>query len=164
MNILNNIFTIIFGLIASIIFFLMELFIIPGFGIMGILGIVILIVTTHLSYKNLGPAAGIYTLLLGVFFAALFVYYFIKRQLFKKTTLQYRLSKEDGYGVRHLLLKDYIDKEGQAISTLRPVGIIEVDGERLDATVEGTFFLEKGSKIKVVGIEGNRLKVKKKEV
>jgi len=163
MNILNNIFTIVFGLIASIIFFLMELFIIPGFGIMGILGIALLAITTHIAYKNLGPGAGIYTLLAGIFFASLFVYYFIKRQLFRKTTLQYRLTKEDGYGIRHLLIKNYLDKEGIALSIMRPVGIIEIDGERLDATAEGTFFLEKGSKVKVVGIEGNRLKVQKKE-
>ncbi|MDP8253005.1 MAG: NfeD family protein [Candidatus Kaelpia aquatica] len=163
MNILNNIFTILFGLIASIVFFLMELFIIPGFGIMGMLGITILAITTRLAYKNLGPEAGIYTLLAGIFLASLFVYYFIKRQLFKKTTLQYRLTKEDGYGIRNLLIKEYIDKEGIAISVLRPVGIIEIDGERLDATAEGTFFLEKGSKIKVVGIEGNRLRVQKTE-
>jgi membrane-bound serine protease (ClpP class) len=163
MNILNNVFTIIFGLMASIVFFLMELFVIPGFGIMGILGIAILTMTTHLAYKNLGSHAGIYTLLSGIFFASLFIYYFIKKQISKKATLQYRLTKEDGYGIRHLLMKDYLDKEGKALSTLRPVGIIEINGERLDAVAEGTFFIEKGSYIKVIGVEGNKLKVQKKE-
>ncbi|MDD5614307.1 MAG: NfeD family protein [Candidatus Omnitrophica bacterium] len=165
MNVLNNIFTIIFGLIAAIFFFLMELFIIPGFGLMGILGIAILIITTYMAYSNLGPEAGIYTIMAGTIFASLFVYYFIKKNVFKKTTLQYRLSKEDGYAIRHLLMNEYLDKKGKTLTPLRPIGIIEIEGERLDATAEGGLFIEKDSEVKVVGIEGNKLKVQKcKEV
>ena len=163
MNILGDVFSIILGLFGAIFFFAMELFIIPGFGIMGVLGIVLIAVTAFTAYKSMGIEAGFYTILSGLLLSGLFFYYFMKKKLFKRATLQYRLSKEDGFAVRHLLLEEFMDKKGLALTNLRPVGIVEVDKERLDAVTEGSLFIKKDSVVKVVGIEGNKLVVKNTE-
>jgi membrane-bound serine protease (ClpP class) len=163
MNFVKDLLTIILGLLGAMFFFFMEIFVIPGFGIMGILGIVILALTVFIAYKSLGYEAAFYTILAGLVIGASSLYYFFKKKLFKRTTLQYKLSKEDGFAVRHFLAEEFMDKEGTALTNLRPVGIIEIDNERLDAVAEGDTFIKKGSKIKVVGIEGNKLVVQKIE-
>lgn len=163
MNFVRDILTIILGLLGAMFFFFMEIFVIPGFGMMGILGIVILVFTVVIAYKSLGYEAAFYTILAGLVIGASSIYYFLKRKLFKRATLQYKLSREDGFAVRHFLAEEFMDKEGIALTNLRPVGIIEIDNERLDAVAEGDTFIKRGSKIKVVGIEGNKLVVQKIE-
>jgi len=49
--------------------------------------------------------------------------------------------------------EDLVGKTGIAISTLRPAGIAEIDGKRIDVTTDGTF-IQKGEAIKVVKAEG----------
>lgn len=159
MNILNDVFTIVIGLLAAMFFFVMELFVIPGFGVMGILGILLVGITVYTAYRNLGPDAAFYTILAGLVVGGLFLYYFIKKNLFKRATLQYRLKRENGFAIRHFLLEEFMNKEGIAVTNLRPIGIVKIDEERLDAIAEGTAFVKKGSRVKAVGIEGNKIVV-----
>ncbi|MDP8234611.1 MAG: NfeD family protein [Candidatus Saelkia tenebricola] len=163
MTILSDIFSIILGLLGAIFFFAMELFVIPGFGVMGVLGVILIAATTFTAYKNFGIEAGFYTILAGLLLTGLAFYYFTKKKLFKRATLQYRLSKEDGFAIRQLLLEEYMDKEGIALTTLRPIGIVKIEDERLDAVVEGSLFIKKDTKVKVTDIDGNKLVVKNLE-
>jgi len=48
--------------------------------------------------------------------------------------------------------------EGVAITDLRPVGVMEVDGERYDALAEGTF-VGKDSSIRIIAVQGNQVVV-----
>ncbi|HDI46158.1 MAG TPA: hypothetical protein ENF60_02370 [Candidatus Omnitrophica bacterium] len=161
MNFLGDILTVILGLLGAVFFFVIEIFILPGFGVMGVIGTVLILLSIFQAYKSLGTEAAFYTLFVGLIVAGLFLFYFIRRKLFKRSTLQYRLSKEDGFAVRYFLLEEFMNREGIAVTNLRPIGIIQIDDERLDAMTEGTTFIEKGSRVKVVDIEGNKLVVKK---
>lgn len=161
MNFLGDILTVIVGLLGAVFFFVIEIFILPGFGVMGVIGTVLILLSIFHAYKSLGTEAAFYTLFAGLIVAGLFLYYFIRRKLFKRSTLQYRLSKEDGFAVRYFLLEEFMNREGTALTNLKPIGIIQIDDERLDAVAEGTSFIEKGSRVKVVDIEGNKLVVKK---
>jgi membrane-bound serine protease (ClpP class) len=64
----------------------------------------------------------------------------------------------DGY-VSTLARSDLIGKTGTAISELRPVGVAEILGERVDVTSEGGF-LPAGTPVTVVHAEGMRLVVR----
>ena len=161
MNFLGDILTVIVGLLGAVFFFVIEIFILPGFGVMGVIGTVLILLSIFHAYKSLGTEAAFYTLFVGLIVAGLFLYYFIRRKLFKRSTLQYRLSKEDGFAVRYFLLEEFMNREGTALTNLKPIGIIQIDDERLDAVAEGTSFIEKGSRVKVVDIEGNKLVVRK---
>jgi len=163
MNFLIDIITVILGLLGAVFFFLIEIFILPGFGVMGVIGTVLVLLSVFHAYKSLGTEAAFYTLFAGLILTGLFLFYFIRRKLFKRSTLQYRLSREDGFAVRYFLVEEYMNREGQAVTNLRPIGIIQIDDERLDAVAEGTAFIPKGSKVKVVDIEGNKLVVQKIE-
>jgi len=49
--------------------------------------------------------------------------------------------------------------EGQALTDLRPVGACRLDGKRIDCIAQ-TGLIEKGAKVRVVGVEGTSIKVK----
>lgn len=50
-------------------------------------------------------------------------------------------------------------KEGEAATDLRPAGTVVVEGKRLDVVTAGEL-IARGSKVKVVKVEGNRVVVK----
>ncbi len=51
-----------------------------------------------------------------------------------------------------------VGKIGKVISPLRPAGIIEVDGKRVDAVSSG-MFIELGTLVKIIDIQGPRIVV-----
>ena len=55
---------------------------------------------------------------------------------------------------------DLMGKEGVADTFFRPSGYIVIDGKKYDAVSEGEF-IDKGSSLKVILVEGNRIVVKK---
>lgn len=54
--------------------------------------------------------------------------------------------------------KDLLGKSGRALSMLRPAGIAEIDGRRVDCVTVGEM-IEAGADVKVTRIEGNRVVV-----
>ena len=54
----------------------------------------------------------------------------------------------------------FLGREGTATTALRPTGLGEFDGVRLNVVSEGDF-IENGTKIRVTQIEGSRIVVKK---
>ncbi|MBI3819947.1 MAG: hypothetical protein HY286_14720 [Planctomycetes bacterium] len=57
--------------------------------------------------------------------------------------------------------RDLLGKSGIAITYLRPAGIIEIEGRRIDCVADGEL-LESGTHVVVMRIDGNRVLVKKK--
>lgn len=54
---------------------------------------------------------------------------------------------------------ELLDQSGQAETDLRPAGIALIQGKRVDVVSENEW-IEKGSQIKVVQVEGNRIAVR----
>lgn len=52
-----------------------------------------------------------------------------------------------------------VGKEGLAVTDLRPVGVIRIDGQRYDALAETTM-ITAGQKLKVTVVEGTQIKVR----
>ncbi|MEE9394908.1 MAG: NfeD family protein [Planctomycetota bacterium] len=55
-------------------------------------------------------------------------------------------------------LETYLGREGVAATDLRPSGAVDIGDDRVDAVSEGDF-VEAGTKVRVVYVEGNRLVV-----
>lgn len=51
-----------------------------------------------------------------------------------------------------------VDRIGTTVSELRPAGVVEIDGERIDVVTEGEY-VEPGCGVRVVSEEGNRVVV-----
>jgi membrane-bound ClpP family serine protease len=54
---------------------------------------------------------------------------------------------------------DMIGQEGVVLTDLRPVGIVEIGGRRLDVLSE-TLFVPAGSRVRVTHVEGSMIKVR----
>jgi membrane-bound ClpP family serine protease len=52
-----------------------------------------------------------------------------------------------------------VGKEGLVLTALRPVGLVEIDGARMDALSE-TMYVRAGAKVKVTYADGSQIKVR----
>ncbi len=59
-------------------------------------------------------------------------------------------------------LQDLVGKGGKAAGPLRPVGVCEIDGQRVACSAE-VGFVPKGADVEVVRVEGNTVTVRVKE-
>ena len=161
-------------LFLGIILIAVEVFVIPGFGVFGILGLftsigsLILImlnndlfdftfvVSGDIVSASLAVLSSIFLLGILILFGGIKL---TDTDAFKKIALEETQDSKLGY-VSNKYSDDYIGKKGKAFTVLRPSGKVIIDEKLCDATsYDG--FIEKNSKIKVVGNEGSALKVSK---
>jgi membrane-bound serine protease (ClpP class) len=151
-----------------------EIFVLPGFGVAGIAGLVCIFGSLVLimldndwfdfsriasdSLRNslvavgLGMTGALVTIIVG---GARFV----QSGRFKRATLQYTLEKEDGY-TSNFNTFPMIGKTGVAYTVLRPSGKVIIENTIYDAFTRGDY-VEKGTNIIVIDQEGTSIKVKK---
>lgn len=162
---------------AGIILLAVELFIIPGFGVFGILGIVFILgglVLGMLPNQNFNfdfvPASQLFGALLTVILAALasvgLIFWLTPKinqwGAFKHITLASTQERSEGY-TSSFYPDTLLGKTGTVHSRLRPSGRVEIDGEIYDSFSRGDF-IDQGEKIIVISTEGTSLKVKKWDV
>lgn len=162
--------------ILGIVLLAVELFVIPGFGIFGVLGVVFILgglVLGMLPNQDFNfdfvPASQLFGALLTVILAALasvgLVFWLTPKVnqwgAFSKITLATTQERSDGY-TSSFYANTLLGKEGTVHSRLRPSGRVEIDGEIYDASSRGDF-IDQGERIVVISTEGTSLKVKKME-
>ncbi len=153
------------GTVQAVLFFLglvlliVEMFV-PGFGIAGGFGIVLLIIGIIMTAQT--PLQAFIMVLVLILLIALLLIVILrsakKGKLSKKLILRSASKREDGYSATSDTTA-LVGKEGIALSLLRPSGMGEFDGQRLDVISDG-LYIEPGSKIKIVQTEGRRIVVK----
>lgn len=150
------------GLVALII----EVFIVPGFGVAGVVAIACIGAATFMAligslptWMDVVRASGILAVAAGIVTAAFWV---IVRQLptssrWKGVFLRTAEDAAAGYVVGDAR-SDLIGAVGVALTDLRPAGSAKVNGERLDVVAEGGF-VDKGQRVRVIRSEAYRLVV-----
>ncbi|MBU0899633.1 nodulation protein NfeD [bacterium] len=153
-----HIFLFIFGLILIIV----EVFLVPGFSITGIGGIICLALSLILSFKDLKVATFTLSLtfILTIGFSFLLFKYLPKTYSWQRLILKQDLKEDLTLGLKRF--EKYLNKEGYAITPLHPSGICLVEGEKLDVITQGGF-LSAQTKVKVVKTEGSKIVVTKIE-
>jgi membrane-bound serine protease (ClpP class) len=166
----------ILAFVIGIILLVVEFFVIPGFGVFGVAGIVLTLgglVLGMLPNEALDfewvPSSQLFSALLTVILAALaavgLVFWLTPKVnewgAFKHLTLATTQDRSQGY-TASVYSESLIGKIGTVHSRLRPSGKVELDGEIFDAYSRGDF-LEKGQAIEVISTEGTSLRVKKWE-
>ena len=147
--------------VASIILLALELFVIPGFGVSGILGITALIAAIILASGSLVEGI-IYSTLALVILGGLLYLSLRSPQtnfIWKRLLLSTRQDNREGYVAPKPNHEQYLGTVGVALSPLRPAGTADFCGERLDVVTEGDF-IPRGAYIKVIAVEGTRIVVR----
>ncbi len=148
----------IFLLVLGLFMVCLEIFI-PG-GIVGTLGGVALVGSIILGFTEQGTTFGMYWMsgvlllaLIGIFLSIKFLPHSpAGKRLFLR-------SDESGFKSTEEGLAELIGKKGSALTYLRPSGMVEIDGKRLDV-VTGGEFIPQGTEVEVIKIEGNRVVVR----
>jgi membrane-bound ClpP family serine protease len=132
----------------------------PGFGAPGIIGGILLFIGIISTAKSVFDAAVMIVVILAILGIALtFVLQSAtKGRLSRILILKEAQKKEDGYNGTEDL-EYFIGKEGVVFSILRPSGIVDFDGVKLDVVSEGEF-ISKDTKVKVIKVEGRRIVVR----
>jgi len=137
-----------------------EILIIPGFGILGISGIFSLILASYFAYTKLNFTLGLIVSLGSIIIIVISWKIFPRTSFWKKLRLEEKETKELGFKPFRGELNELINKEGKTLSTLRPIGICQIEDKKVDAISEGGIFIEKDKKVVVVKTEGNRVVVR----
>ncbi|MEM8896291.1 MAG: NfeD family protein, partial [Bacteroidota bacterium] len=150
-----------------------EIFVIPGFGIAGILGLIctigslVLVMlnndTFDFSFVNAGDLfLAVSTTLAGLFGAIIVMFLggvrLTNTQFFKRVALQDVQDRSEGY-VSNFKSESFIGKKGVTYTILRPSGKVMIEDNIYDAFTRGNY-IEKDKPIEVIGEEGNSVKVK----
>jgi len=160
---------------------LVEIFAFPGFGVMGISGIVCMVAGLTLSLVDFSTfSTGNLSLFFSAVFSALglviisatiglFGSVFLAKKiltsehhLLSRLALQSEQQSEEGYTIAS---KEYVSMEGMyglAFSDLRPAGKVEINGDFYEAqAISG--YIKKGDRVKIMRYEVGVLQVIKVE-
>ncbi|NPV26854.1 MAG: nodulation protein NfeD [Firmicutes bacterium] len=147
--------------IGGVILLLLEILVIPGVGITGLAGVVAIVASIFLAAGSATEAL----FSLGVALVGTLVVLIVgwcvmkKRNLWSRLILGTRQENAAGYVAPRRELSQYLGKTGVTLSILRPAGVAEIEGVRLDVVTEGGFIPPKTS-VRVVQVEGTRVVVR----
>ena len=154
------------GFLAPAIFFLgivllaIEIFVIPGFGITGILGILGIVAGIFMSFgiNNIAQAVLVVfvSLIADIILIIILARFILKSKGFKNIVA----LETDTAGYHSSVSYDnLLGCEGITDTFFRPSGNIIINDKKYDAITEGEF-INKGAKIKVILVEGNKIVIK----
>ncbi|MEF9924548.1 MAG: NfeD family protein [Muribaculaceae bacterium] len=160
--------------VIGVILLIFEIFVIPGFGVAGISGIILVIlslfcaltdnlifnfdfISSHYIYISM------LTVMAGIILGAILILYIShkigsKKGFMRNSALELEQNVEDGYIGVPQDLAQYIGKTGISLTVLRPAGKIVIDDKTLDAVSQNEF-IEPNTSVKVIKYENTQLYV-----
>lgn len=140
-----------------------EVFVLPGFGIAGTLGLAAIAAAMVLALMGATPSTGEVVQALTILGASLVitaavVYAWLRHipnsNRFAGLFLRGGMAQSEGY-ISAPQRADLIGQEGVAVTDLRPAGTAAIAGERVDVVTEGEY-VQQGSTVRVLRSEGYR--------
>ena len=156
-------------ILGGVALLILEIIVIPGFGIAGLGGIALILWGLYellLPDTPIGPeveAMALWGFIIGIIGALIGLIMLFR--LMTKTPFWQKLTSpgvegaEAGYSTS-VGWENLVGMEGETQSDLRPSGWVTVDGQRVFVVSEGDF-IEKNCKVKVLSVDGNRVVVRK---
>jgi membrane-bound ClpP family serine protease len=147
---------------VGFLFLAAELFL-PTGGVLSILAVLSLFMGVALTFMR-DPSTGIITLL--VVFILLPIVGGLLLRIWPKTPFGRRLILTNPEATTtaaslpiHAELEQLVGRFGRTVSTLRPSGITDFDGRRVDTITEG-MMIEPGQWVRCVAVQGSRVVVR----
>jgi membrane-bound serine protease (ClpP class) len=146
----------------------LEIFVTPGFGLTGVLGICALLAGLSLSLVGAGArweavvvALGrvMLSLLVALGGALVLLRFLSRLPGGRNLVLTTELSAGTGFTSPPPTDHAWLYKRGETATPLRPAGFAHIEGERVDVVSDGDF-IATGEPIEVVRVDGNRIVVR----
>jgi len=141
-------------ILGALLLFLETL--LPGM-IAGIIGFICLIAAVILGYRDFGYQTG--SLILAGVLVGLLIGTWCWLKFFPESRVAKRFISQGSSGELGVEKPELLNGTGTALTQLRPSGTASINGQRVDVVTEGGL-IERGTKVKVVAVEGARIVVR----
>lgn len=152
-------------IILGIFLIALEVLVIPGFGVAGLLGLIAIGAGVFRIFQEDFLTVIGWGALFGSVMLGLALWLLPNLRIASPLMLETRLGRAPRGGAATLIKGPYdhlLGQQGTAASDLRPAGVARVTGERVDVVTQGDF-VAAGSPIEVLRVEGNRVVVREIE-
>ena len=145
-------------IIVGLLLMGIELLVIPGFGVVGVLGIISFVSSCYLTFVNFGTTFGVIVIIAELVLMTAFVVLVLRSKTWKRITLNTNIdAKVDQVpqikGVE-------VGMKGVALTRMAPAGMAEIGNATLEVFSRDTI-IDGGSMVEVVDIIDNKVIVKK---
>lgn len=144
-------------LVLGLLLLVIEVAIIPGFGIAGVLGTGLLVAGTAVVWAVYGAAIGAASLLLSAVISALVIWLFFKSRASRRLIMERQITGDSSAVPAMTWL---MGRAGVVTKPLRPAGVAEIDDEPYDVISEGEF-IDQGVAVVVIRINTNSIVVER---
>ncbi len=142
-------------LVAAIILFVAETLIVPGFGVCGVLGILLAGAGFYLSYENYGVMVSLAIAIVAIVIFGLMCLWLSKSTLIERLKLNSKINSKIKIETEN---KVKVGDQGVAITRMNLYGKVQINGETYEGKAQR--FVDVDSEVEVIGIEENHLLVK----
>lgn len=130
--------------------------ILPGM-IAGLIGFICLIAAVVLGYQDFGYQGG--TLILAGVIVGLMLGVWCWLKFFPESRIARKFVSQGAVGELGVDRPELLNCTGTALTQLRPSGVANINGQRVDVVAESGL-IERGTSVKVVTVEGSRIVVR----
>jgi len=146
-------------ILIGLIFMVLEVLVIPGFGFAGVIGFILVAIGVWQTYAAYGLMAG-HLVLAGTFVMTVLILFLSLRS---KTWKRLALSDEIDSKVNVIdLEKVKPGVKGKTVSRLAPMGKALINGEYYEVSTDGDF-IDQQTEVVITRIEHNKIIVKRKD-
>lgn len=133
-----------------------EVYLVPGFNIVGILGLVLIVFAIGYTFTESGVFGGFLTLVGTVIGGGSLFWFLWQSGAWDRFVLSTNLRQDDAVTASEAEQRThYLGREGTALTPLRPTGVAEIDEQRLEVVTEGEY-IAAGSHIRIVAMDRRR--------
>ena len=141
-------------LIALILIFL-EIFVLPGINVAGILGLLLMIAGIYLSYTQIGTPTAHYVLAATLSLGTLILIFGLRSSTWQKVSLDTAIESKVGSDVS---VNVKVGNRGTTLTRLGPIGTVLINGMTFEA--KSANIIDSKTEIEVTEIDGNEIIVK----
>jgi membrane-bound serine protease (ClpP class) len=154
---------------AGLVLLVLEVFVIPGFGLAGVAGIVSVLAGLSLTFVGQGATTAaivdalgrvVLAMTLSLLVGLVLMRFLPRTRMGRQLVLETALDSDAGYVSAEPNAATLVGRTGRTRSSLRPAGIVEIDGERFDVVSDGEL-IEVGAPVVVARVDGSRIEVRR---
>ncbi|MCF8296894.1 MAG: NfeD family protein [Saprospiraceae bacterium] len=143
-------------IIIGLLLLVLEILVIPGTGIVGVLGFGCVIFGIYETYVTFGNTAGHITVASTVFLSAIAIYLSIRANTWKKLSLKSEIKSQVNL-IDSKIIK--VGDKGIAIARLAPSGKARINDELYEVHTFN-LFVDENTEVEVIKIEASKVWVK----
>jgi membrane-bound serine protease (ClpP class) len=142
--------------LAGLALIVAEVYLVPGFNVVGVLGLVLIVFAVGYTFTESGFVGGALTLVGTVVAGGSMFWFMWQSGAWDRFVLSTNLRQDEKVAASETEQRTrFLGREGTALTPLRPTGVVEIGDERLEVMTEGEF-IAAGSRIRIVAMDRRR--------